>query len=338
MAAPVATGDSTAEPSATVRLQPPPHHDMAQILPSLPLESQCPPFRLRHYSGFWLPEDVLMRLPSIHSRMKPRPGDVFLTSFPKSGTTWLKALAFATLNRAKHSPFDRDHPLRRHSPHECVKFMEMDELEEPGSSSPHVLSTHLPYSLLPKSITGEGSGSKIVYICRNPKDVLVSNWVFFKKVASAFGQVDAQQFTLHEAFEKFCEGRSFGGPQWKHVLRYWEESLRRPEMVLFLQYEDMLRQPASNLRKLAKFMGCEVSKEEEDGRVVDALVKLCSLHEMKNVEVNRHGRNRAGFENAAFFRQGAIRDWSNHITPDMAIELDRIVDDALQGSGFEFMD
>jgi hypothetical protein len=36
----------------------------------------------------------------------------------------------------------------------------------------------------------------------------------------------------------------------------------------------MLREPASSLRKMAQFMGCAFSEEEEDGGLVDAVVEL----------------------------------------------------------------
>ena len=57
--------------------------------------------------------------------------------------------------------------------------------------SPRVLATHLPYSLLPSSvISEERSGCRIVYIFRDPKDSLVSYWMFTRKAAPARG-VDA---------------------------------------------------------------------------------------------------------------------------------------------------
>ncbi|XP_008674545.1 cytosolic sulfotransferase 12-like [Zea mays] len=190
------------------------------------------------------------RHPGIHSCFEPRPTDVFLVSFPKSGsgTTWLKALAFATLKRSTHPPFDGDHPLRHCNPHDCVKFLESYFNQQKGDvealPSPRVLATHLPYSLLPGSIAedGERSGCRIVYVCREPKDVLVSSSLFTRKAAPAMG-FEERSFTIQEALELFCDGRCVCGPQWEHVLQYWEESVRRPGSVLFFRYEEMLIEP-----------------------------------------------------------------------------------------------
>ncbi|KAF8646991.1 hypothetical protein HU200_065505 [Digitaria exilis] len=321
---------------AAVSVTTTPHADVAGIVPSLlPLETRCPPFNLRHYAGFWLPEVTLMEgFRAVHSGVfSPRPTDVLLASFPKSGTTWLKALAFATLKRSDHHPLAVDHPLRHRNPHDCVKFLEFEigtgeEFE--ALPSPRLLATHLPYTLLPES------GCRVVYICRDPKDALVSYWHFTKKASPAVG-VDARSFTIQDAFELFCQGRCLGGPQWQHALQYWEESLKRPDRVLFLRYEEMLLDPESHLKKLAEFMGCGFSGEEEESGVVSAIVELCSLGKMKDVEVNRNGSaNRLGVKYEYFLRKGAVGDWSNHLTPEMAERLDKIVEDALQGSGLTF--
>uniref|UniRef100_I1R0E6 Sulfotransferase n=1 Tax=Oryza glaberrima TaxID=4538 RepID=I1R0E6_ORYGL len=98
--------------------------DMAELIPTLPLDTWSPPFPLRQYGGYWLPEWVLPGLEAVHTRFEPRPSDVFLASFPKSGTTWLKALAFATINRTTYPPSGDADPLRHRGPHDCVKFFE----------------------------------------------------------------------------------------------------------------------------------------------------------------------------------------------------------------------
>ncbi|KDO65652.1 hypothetical protein CISIN_1g035036mg [Citrus sinensis] len=54
----------------------------------------------------------------MQQHFQARPTDVYLTSKPKSGTTWLKALVFSTMNRSSA-------PLcLTISPHECVPFPE----------------------------------------------------------------------------------------------------------------------------------------------------------------------------------------------------------------------
>ncbi|KAM0905128.1 hypothetical protein ACQ4PT_017564 [Festuca glaucescens] len=224
------------EPREGASAAAPTYAGMADLVPALPLETRCPPFALRQYGGFRLPEAaVLLRgMPALHAGFAPRPDDVLLASFPKSGTTWLMALAFATAHRAAHPPSSGDHPLRRTNPHDLLKFLEVGaalagrtdataaELE--ALPSPRVLATHLPYSLLPPSVL---AANRIVYVCRDPKDVLVSSWLFTRGASAGVG-VDTESFSLSEALELFREGRCFYGPQWRHVLEYWEARAAAP--------------------------------------------------------------------------------------------------------------
>uniref|UniRef100_A0A0E0MFP1 Sulfotransferase n=1 Tax=Oryza punctata TaxID=4537 RepID=A0A0E0MFP1_ORYPU len=318
---------------------------ITELISSLPLEMRCASFPLRQYGGFWLPEMFLPGLDAVHSLFEPRPSDVFLASFPKSGTTWLKALAFATLNRATYPPSSEDHPLRRRGPHDCAQFLETalvvsDDMFA-SLPSPRLLSTHLPYSHLPERIKADSSSCRIVYICRDPKDVIVSWWLFTKKSLDTEdgpnnGGNKPTLYTLEEELDLFCTGRSANGPYWCHVLEYWTESQKRPDKVLFLRYEEMIRETTSNVKKLAEFMGCPFSNEEEAEGVADTIVHLCSFDHLRNLEINKNGVTDLNIKNDSFYRKGVIGDWINYLSPEMAAQLDRVVEDALRGSSLTF--
>ncbi|KAK1296131.1 Cytosolic sulfotransferase 5 [Acorus calamus] len=296
---------------------------------------------LHQYNGFWFPRIPLEGLMAAQDRFVARPTDIILATFPKSGTTWLKALTFATINRTDVT--GSNHPLSMLSkvnPHECVPFLSIlysdGRLPDLDSlPAPRLFAEHIPFSLLPESVLG--SGCRIVYLCRDPKDNLVSLW--HHTLAWVRVQGLAQCHSFNEVFELFCSGVSMGGPIWDHALDYWRESLRRPERVMFMKYEQLKGDTGGCLKRLAEFIGCPFSEEEEREGKVEEIVGMCSFERLSELEVNKNGRMSVGnkeFENKEFFRKGEVGDWNRHLTAEMAERLDRITEEKLRGSGLEF--
>uniref|UniRef100_A0ACD5XUB1 Uncharacterized protein n=1 Tax=Avena sativa TaxID=4498 RepID=A0ACD5XUB1_AVESA len=282
---------------------------------------------------------ILKETLRVQGTFRPRADDTILVTQPKCGTTWLKALAFAITNRARLSFADADHPLLTRHPQHLVQFIEMPDPHILGHAhvdtlpSPRLLATHLPlFSLLPREMSS-GDRCRIVYLCRDPKDALVSRWHFERKVDGG------HHMELEEALAMFCEGVSECGPFWDHCLEYWKESLARPDKVVFLKYEEIVADPVRAVRKLAGFLGAPFSEEEESSGVPQAVVRLCSFETLTGLPVNQAGGVDHGhfyMPNSAFFRKGVTGDWANHMSREMGEKLDLVVREKLQGSGLSF--
>ncbi|CAI0437813.1 unnamed protein product [Linum tenue] len=281
--------------------------------------------------GFWYLALHMEATAAFRSEFEPRKDDILLTSFMKTGTTWLKALCYNILDEEENDV------LAKENPHDVVPTLDVSFLRDhvqhmllnspPGRS--RLLHTHLPCSYLPEKV--RSSGCKFVYVARNPKDTLVSRWHFLSK---NFRADAACPFTLERAVETFCSGAMVWGPFYEHVLGYWEESKKRPDEVLFLKYEDLCRNPEEQVRKLASFLGRETSID------VEKVLWLSSLNRLKELEVNKDDVVKKGkyARNSTFFRTGTVGDWKNYLTPDMARRIDSLTQVKLQGTGLSFDD
>ncbi|KAK3001409.1 hypothetical protein RJ639_022095 [Escallonia herrerae] len=190
-------------------------------------------------------------------------------------------------------------PLLTNGPHGCIPFVGVHFYKDyPVTNfqllaSPRLFATHLAYHTFPEKVIYSGCN---VYLCREPKDVLISKWYFMAKLRPK----ELPPLSLREASELFCEGVSDYGPCWDQVLVYWKASLESPDKVLFFKYEEYLK-------RLAEFMGQPFSLEEEEKGVVQEILKLCSFENLTSLEVNKTGVHRFSPEivvnNRDFFRK-----------------------------------
>ncbi|XP_062149907.1 cytosolic sulfotransferase 5-like [Alnus glutinosa] len=305
---------------------------------SLPREKAWIESYLHQYQGCWITTRFMKGVVAFQKHFQAHDTDILLASTPKAGTTWLKAILFSLVNRVRYPDPRQHHPLLTNSPHDLVPFLEItlytkNQVPDLTSiASPRLFSTHLPFVLLPASVEADSSACKVVYLCRNPKDTFVSLWHFANKLRHTSQGTNS----LEEAFDMFCRGVSDFGPYWDNVLGYWKKSLENPQKIFFLKYEEMKEQPAANLRRLAEFLGCPLSPEENAQGVEDNILRLCSFDNLSNLEVNKSGKLSTGAENNVFFRRGEVGDWMNHLTAEMIKKLDRITEEKFHGTGLRF--
>uniref|UniRef100_M8AYP8 Sulfotransferase n=1 Tax=Aegilops tauschii TaxID=37682 RepID=M8AYP8_AEGTA len=355
MAQPAAPAPPMSTPESATATESSPEDALSEeslndFISSLPSREGWPQ-PLIQYKGYWFKPRMLEGVLRTRRAFLPRADDVVLATQPKCGTTWLKALAFTIANRSCHGLGATDHPLlTRHAQH-LVPFIEIpgatggdDHINLGALPSTRLLATHMPMSLLPPET--RSLGCRVVYLCRDPKDTLVSRLHFENKLAARGGggrpRMDEalRGLSMDDAFGLFCEGFSPYGPFWDHCLEYWKESLARPDTVLFLKYEEIKLDPARVVRRLASFLGVPLTEDEEGSGVAEEVARMCSFETLTGLEVNQvggvsHG-NRVHVDNSVFYRKGEVGDWANHMNREMGVKLDRIVEEKLQGSGLVF--
>ena len=212
-------------------------------------------------------------------------GDVFVVTYPRSGTTWTEQMLHLLVNKGEQGaqrltdavPWLETLP---HRPNGMIEFLK--------TMPPRRLFTsHLPYPLMPPF---NNTTAKIVYVARNPKDVATSTYFHNQSKLGYEG-------TWEEHFQEFLNGDVGFGPYFEHVLPWWQAS-QKDERILFMKYEDMKHDHAGNVAKLASFLDLEVNSQ-----LITTVVALSSFRSMTSNETTTS----IGFPNAPMFQNTSAR-------------------------------
>ena len=274
----------------------------------LPIDPNYKSERLRHYRykgtviNTW---HVMSGAPEHWRRFSARPTDVFVASFPKSGTTWLQELVWQVVHqqhsRQADEPLEYRFPLFDMPSVERMRFKDLSQMEDP-----RLIKTHLPYHLLPESVWT--SGAKVLYVSRDPRDVCVSYFHFCRMVS--FNSYRGTFAQFRDAFER---GDMMYGPYREHVNGYRHHA----GQVLCLTYEQLHGDRAGCVRRVADFLGRPMTDQ-----LADDICHRTSFAEMKkNPAVNYSHWQKEGVahpesEVGVFMRKGKVGDWTNYFTPE----------------------
>ncbi|KAL7597245.1 hypothetical protein Lser_V15G29422 [Lactuca serriola] len=93
------------------------------------------------YQGFWHHTWQLQGVLAFQKHFLAQDTDILLVTAPKSGTTWLKAISFAIINRIQYPIASKNHPLLKNNSHVVVPFVE--QLYADDNSNPDFSETPL---------------------------------------------------------------------------------------------------------------------------------------------------------------------------------------------------
>lgn len=276
------------------------------------------------YKGFVFPVMFGKNIFNEIDKFQARPDDVYVVSFPKTGTTWVQEIVYLIANNLD---FETAESLTLETRFPFLEFIYPGIKSINKLPSPRFIKTHLPLPLLPKSIQDEGC--KLIYITRNPKDVAVSFFYFLKMLT-----VTDYQGTFKELVGKLVKDELPYCPFWEHVLPFWDK--RNEDKILFLKYEDLHKDLAGVVRQIAVFLEKALSDEE-----VNSIVQHCNFMSMqKNPMVNYDHWEELGLrkkcDEIKFLRKGAVGDWQNYFTPGLNKTIDKWIQMNTVGSDLQF--
>lgn len=207
----------------------------------------------------------------------------WVTSYPKSGNTWLRVMLAAY---RIDGPIEALDVLADHVPNFSVMLGE-GRLLPTDSPTPLTVKTHFVPSR-PVLQWYREAADKVVYVVRNPRDIIFSA-ARQLNIREEKKPDFARHFVANDGLSIWEES---GWGTWPQHVREWTEldQVRQyfPAMnVLVVRYEDMRADPGAELYKVLDFLKLD---DSVDSARVERAVRNSSLEKMREVEKRERNR------------------------------------------------
>lgn len=237
------------------------------------------------------------------------PDDIFIVTYPKSGTTWLQMIVYQLTSDGAMDFAHIDHV----SPHLEEVMIPRGRKISDLRGTPRVVKSHLQYHQIPK-----GPG-RYIYGIRNGLDVAVSYHHHARKY-----YVWARQWSLGEFFSRFMAGEVPYGSWFEHVAGWLRNEDR--VNVLVVTYEELSTDLEAGVKRIADFCGITI-----DPAAMPRILERCSFAFMREHDarfsVTARELPKPAAPETAFIRQGQVGGWRQELdarsASDFQAECDR---------------
>jgi hypothetical protein len=240
------------------------------------------------------------------------PDDIFLVSFPKSGNTWTRFLlanlrfpdepaTWANINRLIPDPtgtakrdFDRMPRPRIIKSHECF----------------------------------DPRYPRVVYIVRDPRDVVLSQYHYHRKIRKLDDESPLDQFVT-----RFLAGETCPHGSWGQNVATWLSTSEENPRFLLLRYEDLVADTARELAKVATFLKLAAGPEQ-----IAQAVERSSADRMRQLEKKQTDKNelvKGSRKDMSFVRAAGAGGWRSELPAPMVARIEAAWGPLMQRLGYE---
>jgi len=190
-----------------------------------------------------------------------RESDVFISSYPRSGTTLTQWILYLLTQDEQPDPTHLTEVSPWFERSLAIGELRASDLER--FPSPRIFKSHLPREWLP-------DGARYIYVERDGLDVMLSYFHFYRAYLGFAGSID-------DFHRRFIDGRLQYGSWFDHVAG-WHARAPDPD-VLIVRYEELLNDRKGSIQGIIEFLGWDC-----DERAVDRAVTESSFDAMKKRE------------------------------------------------------
>ena len=274
---------------------------------------QAPWFKLSQYFDQDVFKDAMT--------YKAKDDDLFLATFPKSGTHWVQNLVYQIQHEAE--TFESIHSIQG-----STIFLEKNGREAAEKLlPPKSIKTHLNGNLIPWN-----DRAKYIVVIRNPKDVVVS---FYHHTKGLDVNYKFSNGSFDDFFDLFIGGQGEFGDYFAHA-NSWLTKKDLPN-VMIITYEFMKANIKDALVKIAHFMDEKYGqKVESDADYLNKIIQQSSIKFMKDKYST--GNPASSDPKFSFFRKGTVNDWKNMLTKEQNQRLtDRFKEEAAKNVALSYL-
>jgi hypothetical protein len=231
------------------------------------------------------------------------PNDTFVVSYLRSGSTWVRFLLANLLHPGQQVTFVN------------LKYLLPSIYDFPNHklrSLPRVLKSHEPF---------DPRYQRVLHLVRDPRDVAVSCYYFYLKT-----RVLPDGFPLEDFLARFLEAKVVDYADrlgtWQEHSLSWSRTRGATQKYLLVRYEDLVRQPAMELAKVASFMGWNISLES-----MQCAINASSGEKLRSLERQqwkKWGVTKDSRGDIPFVREANCGAWKKHLSPAGAGQIERM--------------
>jgi len=228
------------------------------------------------------------------------PDDIFLVSFPKSGNTWARFLLANLLHPEQTITFTN---LHRFVPDYLTGATKRDLDRTPR---PRVIKSHECF---------ERRYPRVIYIVRDPRDVAVSLYHYHRKLRKIEDDASIERFV-----DRFVSGETYPYGSWGQNVLTWLGTREGDPRFLLVRYEDMVADTGRELRKIAAFLGKQVTAEEIARSVERS--SAGQLRKMERVQSNRSRLTKDSRQDLSFVRAANAGGWRSELSAPLVTKIE----------------